>query len=484
MKPSVPLEKPAQSRETRRGHKYSTSMPANMQSYANRPLPPLPPPSSSAPRAMTPQPRRRSSTMAVESIPVFAFQGSFPVNRKSSRRAEAPIPTPRQLPSVAASSSPKSSQVHGYSHAASTRSRRSSQQKIYQLTGMDVDVMDDQSFPSGGADSDSSSTGSGVKLDEPATYEVPEYYLVPVLEADVDGSSSRGSSWGPMSPELAVMPPPLNLYKQPMRDDNEKQPGGLNASFTQMHLEDGIIRPWDPAYGQFSDHRAAGEYHQFTAQLANMNSVQFGDNSLQPSTPQKKKRSSLSFAFSAASRFRRRETPQPIDTAATTIQPRSLLHPSYQPKQQQQSTLQSHSPSSDGSSRMALPPLSCSAPSTPILALASAPPPRPSPAPPLVSAWDTDSDDDDGHVMSNLKDWFASRTHEDGKLHRRTSSASRVGSDRQSTDLKQDQMGQSITRPADRHKQIQMEKAAKRREQMKPQMKVVPEGIILHNVHL
>ncbi|KAG8428379.1 hypothetical protein J3459_003987 [Metarhizium acridum] len=341
---------------------------------------------------------------------------------------------------------------------------------------MDVDVMDEQSFRSGGADSDSSSTGSGVRLDEPVTYETPDYHLVPVLETDVDESSSRGSSWGPMSPDLSIVPPPLSIHKQPMRDGSEKQFGSLSGSFAQMHLDEGPIRPWDPAYGQFSDYAAAGEYHEFAAQLASRDSCQLSDSSLQLPTPNKKKRSSLSLALAAASRFRRRETPQPIDIVAAKPKQKSLFKGSRQPKQPEESVSQSPSPNAHDTCRISAPSLPRSAPSTPILALATAPPPRPSPAPPLMSAWDSDSDDDgdDGHVMSNLKDWLANRTSEDGKLHRRTSSTSRIGSDGQFTGLKQDQMRESIIRPSDRHKQILMEKAAKRREQMKLQMKVVP----------
>lgn len=484
----TPPEQP-QNRQFRRGHKYSASTPANMQAYANRPLPPLPSTSpSSVPRAMTPQPRGKSSATAPASLPAFAFQGSFPINRRNDTRADVLSSAPRRLPSVIVSSSPQSGHFHRNSITASTWSRRSSQQKIYQLTGMDVDVMDEQSFRSGGADSDSSSTGSGVRLDEPVTYETPDYHLVPVLETDVDESSSRGSSWGPMSPDLSIMPPPLSIHKQPMRDGSEKQFGSLSGSFAQMHLDEGSIRPWDPAYGQFSDYAAAGEYHEFTAQLASRNSCQLSDSSLQLPTPNKKKRSSLSLAFAAASRFRRRETPQPIDTVATKTKQKSLFKGSQQPKHQEESASQSLSPNAHGTSRISAPSFSRSAPSTPIHALATAPPPRPSPAPPLMSAWDSDSDDDDddgddGHVMSNLKDWFASRTSEDSKFHRRTSSTSRIGSDGQFTGLKQDQMRESIIRPSDRHKQILVEKAAKRREQMKLQMKLVPESIMLRNIH-
>lgn len=346
--------------------------------------------------------------------------------------------------------------------------------------------MDDQSFRSGGGgDSDSSSTGSGVRLEEPANYDTPDYHLVPVLETDVDGSSSRESSWGPMSPDLAVVPQPLNIHRQLIRDGSEKQFGTMSGSFTQMHLEDGVARPWDPAFGQFGEHGAAGEYHQFTAQLASRHSRQLSDSALQPASPPKKKRSSLSLAFSAATRFRRRENTQPLDIAATITRPQSALRETRtQPQQQQDAKSQSQSQSPNLDFVPKLKRRSRSVPATPILALANAPPPRPSPAPPLMSAWDSDSDDGDGHVMSSLKDWFANRASEDSKLHRRTSSASRTGPDRQLASMKQDAMRESIIRPQDRYKQVQMEKAAKRREQMRPQMKVVPEGIMLLNIHL
>ncbi|KHN96450.1 uncharacterized protein MAM_05739 [Metarhizium album ARSEF 1941] len=488
--PTLP-EQPPQNRQFHRRHRYSASTPVNMQAYANRPLPPLPlTPPSSTPRAKTPQPLGRSVAAAPAPLPAVALHGAFPMNGRNTVRAEIPTSAPRQLPSVTVSPSPKSSHPRRNSCAMSTWPHRSSHQKIYQLTGMDVDVMDEQSSRLGGADSDSSSTGSGVRLEEPATCETPDYHLVPVLETDVDESSSRGSSWGPTSPGMSVVPPPLTIHKQPVRDGGEGQSGGLSSSFAQLHLDDGAIRPWDTAYGQFSDYAAAGEYHEFAAQLASRDSCRLSDSCLQPPTPTKKKRSSFSLALSAASRFRRRDTSQPLDLVAAKTKQKGLSKGSQLPRQKAESASQLQPPNArDAANGSRVSSLSHSAPTTPILSLAAAPPPRPSPAPPLMSAWDSDSDDDgddtadDGHVMSNLKDWFTSRTSEDSKLHRRTSSTSRIGSDGQVAGLKQELVRESIMRQSARHKQTQMEKAAKRREQMKPRTKVIPQGLSLHNIY-
>lgn len=501
MDETIPPEVPPRS-ALRRGHRYSNSTPACIHAYANRPLPPLPAPPSAAPRAVTPQPSKPEPSPSFTSSMAFAYHGSFPINRKNTTRGQT-TSAPRRAPSVtvASSPSPMAGHPHRNSYAASTRSRRSSQ-KVHQLTGMDVDVMDDQSLRSVSEYSDTSSAESGVRLDDlGVTYDIPDYYLVPVLETDGDDSSSRGSSWGPLSPESATVPSPLNVHRPSIRDGSEKNLGSMSGSFTNMHLDDDTVRPWDPAFGQFSDHRAAGEYHQFTADLASRHSRQLSDSSLQSSVTAKKKRSSLSLAFSAASRFRRRETapPQPKEITPLPLpqplprprKPESVPHAidfasalpiptmsnrdaSKKQSQRKKSQSQSSSPNMDPTAKMGIP--SHSAPATPALPMSASAPPRPSPAPPLMSAWDSDSDDD-GHVISSLKEWFASRNTEEAKIHRRTSSATRLGSDGQFTGMRQDQMRESIIRPKDRQRQIQMEKAEKRREEMRRQIKVVPEGV-------
>jgi hypothetical protein len=101
-----------------------------------------------------------------------------------------------------------------------------------------------------------------------------------------------------------------------------------------------------------------------------------------------------------------------------------------------------------------------------------------------MSAWDSDTEDEDSHVMSSLKDWFASRASDDGKLHKRTPSGQRTGSRGQSATAKQDQMPEAVVRPKDRQAQMQMEKTAKRRqEQRRSQLKLVPQGIMVQNLH-
>lgn len=469
----------------RPGHKHSASSPVLMQAYANRPLPSLPPspsPSSSSSSppslsstpsgAMRPQPRRRRRVTLSEASPAFTERfterfadrgGRSPARSDTAEQhyhdhhhyihantAASPIasPTPRG--------------ICNYNPLA--RSSRTSSQKVHQLTGLQVDVMDNQLMSPASVSSDSSSTRSDTRMDD---YGAPDYHLVPVLEADDDESSSRGSSWGPMSPETDARPAPLNIIQRPIADGNDKRMDGLGESFPQMSLDDDVVRPcWGrPAHGQFSDIAAAGEYHRFTANLATRHSRQLSagdDDAAAPSaTSSRKKRSSLSLALSAATRFsRRRERPDSMDTSSSSTWSAGTHQDSPKPPPRQ-------SPA-DFVAGPAYP--SLPAPATPRLAIDVAPP-RPSPAPPLRSAWDSDSESDEMPAMSSLKDWFAQRASEENKVHRRMSSASGMSHDRQATVPKPGDRRELLTRLQQREQQIKREKAAKRREERKQDFK-------------
>ena len=296
-----------------------------------------------------------------------------------------------------------------YAESLSGTAQRASSKKVQQLTGHKVDIVDDSQPHSGTyLDSDSSSSASWSE-------DVPDYYVVPVLESDTQSSpSSRGSSWGPSSPEQDS---PFDDPKP--RDDSPASSDRL--SYTRLVEEDGLpIYKWDPDYSQFGDSR---EYHRFTAQLA-CYSAQNAAATDQSATPTKKKRSSFGgYAMSAASRLtpRRREHSEP--TVSTVIE----------------------NPSMEVSSR------DCSPSRVPRTLPTGSPPPRPSPAPVLTSAWDPDSDDEgDGHRAS-LRTWFSQRS---GSLS-----------------------GESKPiRAKDRQKQILAAKAAKRREALMRQTEVAPEG--------
>ncbi|QPH00932.1 hypothetical protein C2857_005049 [Epichloe festucae Fl1] len=362
--------------------------------------------------------------------------------------------------SLIASPTPRS--ICNYNPLA--RSSRTSSQKVHQLTGLQVDVMDNQLMSPASVSSDTSSTRSDTRMDD---YGVPDYHLVPVLEADDDESSSRGSSWGPMSPETDAMPAPLNIIHRPIADGNDKRMDGLGESFPQMTLDDDVVRPcWGgPAHGQFSDIAAAGEYHRFTANLATRHSRQLSavDDAAPSTTSSRKKRSSLSLALSAATRFsRRRERPDSIDTSSSsTWSTWSAGTHQDSPKPPRQSP----------ADFVAGPAYSSSpAPATPRLAIDVAPP-RPSPAPPLRSAWDSDSESDEMPAMSSLKDWFGQRASEENKGHRQMSSASGMRHDQKATGPRPGDRRELLTRLQQREQQIKREKAAKRREQRKEDFK-------------
>ncbi|KAK2591256.1 hypothetical protein QQS21_011064 [Conoideocrella luteorostrata] len=466
--PPPPPPQKSQSRQFRRGHKYSASSPALIHAYANRSLPPLPPSASSPPLAtMAPHFRRRRATTTSEGSSAMIERGGLSGTQSSVPRNDFPPCTLQHLGPMAAASSPKATPPQRSSCNLSARPVRRSSQKVYQLTGLDVDVMDHRSARSGSGASDSSSTRSDPRMED---FGAPDYHLVPVLEADSNGSSSRGSSWGPMSPESDAIPAPLNIHK-PMTDGSEQAFDGLSESFPQLRLDDDSVRPWQPAYGQFSDIGAAGEYHRFTANLASRHSRQLSaDSAISTVTPPKKKRSSLSLAFSAATRFsRRRDRPDVVDTSAPSSIPASTHKDS--PKQQRQPS------SADFVAGPAY-----SAPTTPRLPIDVAPP-RPPPAPPLKSAWDSDTDEEETPAMSNLKDWFAHRSSEENKSQRRTSSAYRMSTDRPATWTKAGDQRESLnSRAQERAKQIKMEKAAKRREERKEEFRknfaMIPEELV------
>lgn len=204
--------------------------PALMELYAHKPLPPLPL------NLRRQRPRCRVSTGAAEPA-----SQPRPGPGNAAEAADVEAAGPRR---------------DGGTGACRTRSRRQSSYKILQLTGYDVDVADD-----GPADSDCSSVYS-LGGDDGGHRPVPR------LEADGgDAPSSRGSSWGPLSPRSAPSgSPPLGGSRRPViRCGSDTSLGSSEA-----HRWPGgeWTRRWDPAYGQFSDSKAAGEYHRIASEIA------------------------------------------------------------------------------------------------------------------------------------------------------------------------------------------------------------------------
>lgn len=179
--------------------------------------------------------------------------------------------------------------------------RRRSSHKVHQLLGHDIDVMEGHSNRLSHASTDSSTlsidslsssslghgldcwTASGegqslllrrrgmVAAEDCSTNGMA---LMPLLEleADMDGAS-LSSSWAPSSP-LSAHVAPLNVPKPVIRHVNSSKFSDscsplIRTPTPLLHDDDfAISSRWDPAYGHFTDTKAAGEYHQFATELA------------------------------------------------------------------------------------------------------------------------------------------------------------------------------------------------------------------------
>ncbi|KAG5929880.1 hypothetical protein E4U42_004072 [Claviceps africana] len=447
---------------------HSPSSPVLMQDYANRPLPRLPSSACSLPGSSAAVEHQSQGQMvelsagkeAKSEHRSSAFSTSSMPSMQQYRRHDDDDSDADASILSTASPAPRSS------YKPPVRCSRRSSQKVHQLIGLQVDVMDNQMLPMANVSPVSPFTRPDLKT---ADYGVPDCSVVPVLVADDGDTSSRGSSWGPMSPETDAIPAPLNIRKS-SGDGNYKRMGRLSEYLLQMDLEDDddqvhdhdhdedAVLPWESAHGQFSHVGAAGEYHRFTADLATRHSRDSrqlsGDGSVFPSTASsKKKRSSFGLTFSAATLFsRRRERSDSVVCPPSSVVPEKARLALPKPPRQ--------SPA-DFVAGPAYPSLSGFA--SPRLPTDVAPP-RPPPAPPLRSAWDSDSDSDDPPAMSSLKDWFAHRTTDETKAQRRTSSVSRPKPDRQFQMPRPGEGRELTARRQEREKQIKLEKAAKRRE--------------------
>ncbi|KAG6003413.1 hypothetical protein E4U21_002046 [Claviceps maximensis] len=462
---------------------HSPSSPVLMQAYANRPLPRLPSSAyslSESTRATELQtqaqmaqlfstekeeePGYRSSAFSISSMPLTPqYHGRHEDNDDDDDDGSGGD-IDDAIFSIA-SQAPRSS------FNSMARSSRRSSQKVHQLIGLQLDVMDNQMVHMANAISDLPSATSNPKTTD--DYGIPDYCLVPVLEADDDKTPSRGSSWGPMSPETDAIPAPLHIHKS-LSDGNCKKLDGLSESFLEMDMDDDTVLPWESAHGQFSDIGAAGEYHRFTADLATRHSRQSrqlsADSVFPPTASSKKKRSSLGLNFSATALFsRRRERFDSVHYSSSYVEPDHAQQLS--PKSQRQSP-------ADFVAGPAYPSAAAIASNRLPTDVA---PPRPPPAPPLRSAWDSDSDTDDLPAMSTLKDWFAHRAGEEMKGHRRISSGSRAKLDRQFHVPTLGEGLELLARRQEREKQIKREKAAKRRasrpEELKRSFSMIPKEL-------
>lgn len=216
------------------------------------PKSPAIPASSSSPSLRFPQPPRWS---------LYPRQTStLHVQKRSSSTPMKTVPN--------ASSLPSSLQI----------GHRRSSQKVHQLFGHDLDVMEDarqRQSPDELQPSSSfsflddyyatSSTGS----DSDGPLRRSEDALLPLIEEDDETASSRESSWVPSTP--TAMPEPLNIWRKvssESEDSVRSDVSSVRSSVRNFSLHTSSPKRWDPAYGQFTDRKASGAYHQFATELA------------------------------------------------------------------------------------------------------------------------------------------------------------------------------------------------------------------------
>ncbi|KND95058.1 hypothetical protein TOPH_00288 [Tolypocladium ophioglossoides CBS 100239] len=398
-----------------------SAMPALAQVYSHKPLPPLPPTSRPNPMAS------RSSTASAER--------REPISRpRAATAAESAPSTPAHVRTRTLSSPRSHARRISYSGLSAT-GRRSSH-KVQQLIGYDIDIMEDCPFSYGSVDSDASSNCSQKWDGEPN--------LPPLL--DSGATSSRGSSWVPMSPQSAAVPSPLNISKLAIRDSSDSNLGGSFSPDVDVDLDEESAQSWEPSCRHFSDSMAAGEYHRIAADLATRPTRQTRAARSTSQASAGRMSSSLSLSHSASSRFARwRSTP-----------PRAI--------------------------DFAMPPLAMPSVAMPLLAsgshrrkpLASQPPVKAAP----VSVFDADSD---GEERSHgIKEWFGRKSddhvpsdrpalhnpalHSTKRHHHEPGARASHG----------EQMRGLLHHARDRAKMLHMPKEERRREELRRHIKVLP----------
>lgn len=265
-----------------------------------KPLPHVPVP------VMGPSPRelRRKSDMRIpshrcgQSYSHLPSQPRTPANLTGSspwQNSSAERGAPRESASMhtlkTATSQPMRTVNKAASFSASPMppgaSGHRSSKKINQLIGHDLDVPVDpyglehkngfSYAPEYFEASSSSNSGSGSDsddyLDEQSCFNMEEG-LLPLLEEDEEGLSSRENSWTPRTPGTRMVPPPLNIRRHGSSPSvgsatiSSSEHSPIHATGANFSLSSDLPMRWDPAYGQFTDKRAATDYHRFAAELA------------------------------------------------------------------------------------------------------------------------------------------------------------------------------------------------------------------------
>ncbi|RDA90142.1 hypothetical protein CP533_0765 [Ophiocordyceps camponoti-saundersi (nom. inval.)] len=162
----------------------------------------------------------------------------LPLNLRSKQRKSPSVKMSWEAAPVELEATPcRPRQAGGESMTPRSQGRRRSSYKIQQLTGYDVFVTDDCSV----ASSDRSSEYS-------QKWEEEDWFsLLPLLEA-------VGAEWTPAS---SSSPSPVGVKRLALRQGGDGGGGDVSS-----------VSRWDPAYGQFTDSKAAGEYHRIATELA------------------------------------------------------------------------------------------------------------------------------------------------------------------------------------------------------------------------
>ncbi|CAM1506627.1 Fc.00g062680.m01.CDS01 [Cosmosporella sp. VM-42] len=235
-----------------------TLPPENEFLYRTKPLPPPPLPPKDAPRSnqslttapRTPHGRKGSDRLPQRPLPLVLPPSQAYIGRMS-------LPT-----------SPSFTSITG---------RRSSQ-KVHQLTGHDVGSNDflpfrRSQFQFSSASPTDSSSNYSQSFDGPIfEEEIPRYSessAPPPLDPDCDGMSSKRSSGAPISPQCIQFNTPST--RKPTLSHYNSAPGALDhAHGLHVSFLDDISWRGSRSYTYFSDNETADEYHKITSDLATL----------------------------------------------------------------------------------------------------------------------------------------------------------------------------------------------------------------------
>lgn len=341
-----------------------------------------------------------------------------------------------------------------------------SSRKISQLIGHDVDVAADDPYglnhkasftyaaeyfegtsSSSASAGSGSGSGSGSDSDEGADGHCfnMEEGLLPLLEEDEEGFSSRENSWVPRTPGTGVFPPPLNIRRH--GSSPSVGSGSIsNSEFSPIHptgtnfsLSSGSHMRWEPSYGHFTDKRAANDYHRFASQLATSPQRHTIIETASAEKHTKKPRSYGRLRFSGTSAIYRlwdsplassnsaKVGPPPLPPSLPTLPPplpprappaEPVATPAATPTTTsvRRNTLRKQRPARLSTVEKAAPLHAPAPPSpvTPVLQKQSQPPPVPPKDASPCSAFDFDSDDEDGGRSPGRKWWRRSDEEERG----------------------------------------------------------------------